>query len=266
MTATSYGFPAFEVCCAAGGGNSVQNSTFNDLDVENNREIGLYLENANSCVATLKQLPTPADSTGVVFRSCSSYVTSLNKCTYDADGNAPQCRLDGIRGLTHQRYVPGNGIDASSGSNLSFSQIRGIGFLTPDVTSTKPDLYINTQTALAFGIGRADLVQARDTTISPPLPGITVFNGAASQTFTLPTIVTDTTPGATNLGTVYEIHNISPTNTLALATNGSQTFNNIASYFSHTCAIQSAVIAVACKNASGTLFWSLRSQALLPSG
>ena len=125
MTLTSYGFPNFELSCVTGA-TGIENSSFLELDVENVTEIAVYCENAFAVNMSMHQVQTSA-TTSLVLRNCSVWALSRTSTSYDADANSSSVsRLDGFRGLAHQRYLPGFGIDGSSGSNLYFNQIRQI--------------------------------------------------------------------------------------------------------------------------------------------
>ena len=261
MTATSYGFPNLEICCVSGAAG-VTNSRFEGIDVENITEIGVYCEFASPCVISINQVPVAG--TPLVIRNCSLFAYSRNTVAYDCDANSSNnSRLDGARGLAHQRTMPGYGIDLSTGVAINFLNVRGKLTTGPDLTTNQPDFYIN---AGGLGIGTAlgQAYQTRDTAEMLPF-GDTYFNGSTGVTFTLPTIVTDTLYGSTHIGMPIAIYNFSA-NTIALATSSSQTFNNVASYTSHTIAAQTICKLKAAKLSSGTLIWAMSSESMVVSG
>lgn len=92
--------------------------------------------------------------------------------------------------------------------------------------------------------------------------GAIVFNGAAGQTFTLPTIVdVDTTQ--TMVGYTFELINASA-NALAIATNGTQLVNNIAAKTTTSLVANARCRVTACKTAGGALFWAIHVEAPAP--
>jgi hypothetical protein len=261
MAATSYGFPNVEICCQ-NGATGVTNSRFEGLDIENQTEIGLYCENALPIVVSLNQLPTTG--TNLVLRNSAAFVYSKNVTSYDCDGpSSNNSRLDGSRGLAHQRTMPGFGIDASTGANINFLNIRGKLTSGPDLTTNQPDIYINAG-GLGAGTALGQAYQTRDTSQTLPF-GDTYFNGSTGVTFALPTIVTDTLYGLTHIGMPITIYNFSA-NTITLATSSSQTFNNVASYTSHAVAAQTICKLKAAKLSSGAVIWAMSSESMVVSG
>lgn len=120
------------------------------------------------------------------------------------------------------------------------------------------------------GMGQAN--KQRNTSVSPltAFAGQVVFNGAASQTFTLPTITGDESTG--HLGIPFNIVNAS-LNNLAVASDGTQTFNAVTGKFSLTISAQSTVsiqgagASTAVPGDSSGYFWAVRyymSAASLP--
>ena len=261
MMMSSYGFPDFELACITGAAG-VENSRFLELDVENAAEIGVYCEAALGVNIDILQLPTTG--TGLVLRGCTLFAYSRNGISYDCDATSSNnSRLDGLRGLAHQRTLPGYGIDTSTGAGINFLNIRGVPTSGPDLTTNTPDFYINAG-GLGVGIALGQKYQTRDTSQTLPF-GDTYFNGSTGVTFTLPTIVTDTLYGSTQIGMPITIYNFSA-NSITLATSSSQTFNNVASYTSHTIAAQTICKLKAAKLSSGTLIWAISSESMVVFG
>jgi len=75
---------------------------------------------------------------------------------------------------------------------------------------------------------------------------------------TLPTIVSDATPGTSHIGLWFDLINVG-TADLTVATNGTQLFNKVAAKTSITVPPQFSCKVVAVKDAGSVLFWAAKS-------
>lgn len=255
LSLSSSGFANLEIV-GLSATSQVAHCNFQQVDVEGGNSVGVYADNfENSELHIVDVPPTPLSS--VVGRACTYtnwYATSTP--TTDFDATSTTSAWYGGRGTTFQRPLRGQWIDQPNGLNCLSVNGGSAGAVGGDIHGR-----VNGFLYPAAGMG--ERVYQRDTsiTLSAANMGVIVFNGAAGQTFTLPTIVTDTSPGSSHIGCWYEIVNTS-TDSLSVATAGSQLINGVAAKTSLTVAAGAAVKVTATKNASGTLIWYARAVTL----
>ncbi len=269
MTITSYGFPDMEITAENAFG-AVQSSTFVGADFEGLPEVGVLFYNAAQTKMDINEISSVL-STHIVMRSSQVNLKSQDNVgaalIIDADSGSSQLsRHDGARGNTIQYDLAGSGIDWRDTANpIRFDQLMGSfvrngGSSLTGSTMPQRDRY-GRQARLTFdydATASGQRVSPLDTTSSigdtKARSGCIEFNGATGQTFTLPTIVIDTTPALSNVGLEIEVDNYSA-NALTVATNGTQTFNNVASFVSMSLPAQTTTKFKAVKLSSNALIW-----------
>lgn len=269
MTITSYGFPDMELTAENSAG-AVQSSTFIGADFEGLPEIGVLFNNTTQTKFDINEVSNTL-STHIVMRSSQVNLKSQDNVgaalIIDADSGSSQLsRHDGARGNTIQYDLAGSGIDWKDTANpIRFDQLMGSfvrngGSSLTGSTMPQRDRY-GRQARLTFdydATASGQRVSPLDTSSSigdtKARSGCIEFNGATGQTFTLPTIVIDTTPALSNVGLEIEVDNYSA-NALTVATNGTQTFNNVASFVSMSLPAQTTTKFKAVKLSSNALIW-----------
>ncbi|MCK1543449.1 hypothetical protein IVB12_16145 [Bradyrhizobium sp. 179] len=256
LTLESWGFPCVEIV-SAGASAHVQNLSANGVDIEGASSAGLYVENAATIDIEVSEVPGSkhADiclrsTTYSRFRSCGQAVT-------DIDGTSSTAtEFVGTRSTQIQRS--GRGLYYDNVNSLPTLSIRG------NSTVVGGDIHMRSGSSLAYfntAMGQHQAQRDSTVTLGANQYGDVIFNGATGQTFTLPTITTDATLSTTNIGVEFTIFNVSA-NSLTVATDGTQLFNNVAAKTSLTVATQTWLEVKACKTAGGTLFWTARAGSL----
>lgn len=258
LTVQTRGFPNVEITAAVTGA-AVRSSRFNQVDVEGSATNGLYVEGANLCRIDIAEGPTTLTGAGIVGRGTAfTEINSSPALSNDFDASSTSSRLNGFTGAPVQRALPGFRVDTTSG----LTEIR----LSTSVAGSGSggDLHGRASGMIYPNAGMGERVRSQNTAISlgSNLTGDIVFTGASAVTFTLPTIVTDTTPSASNIGMWFDVVNLG-TAAVTLATSGSQLFNKVTALISITVAAGDAVRVVAVKDASSNLFWVAKRITLL---
>lgn len=257
LTMNSYGFANVEL---AGNLGTVTKSSVNaiilGLDVEGNASMGVYDEDSVDATYQITVSALHNGPSAVVTRSANSPVFINNgQLVTDIDGNSgTQPTWVGSIGTALQKTPRG----VIYGSTLAAWGISFSGFGL--------DVYERTPTGGLFlypSSGMGEGIYTRDTTqtLNPNECGVLTFNGAASQTFTLPAIDNAATKNASLQGCHIKIVNASQTNSLAITTTSSQTFNNIPSLTSLTEPPNSILEVTASTTSTGSiLYWATIGQ------
>jgi len=252
LTLQSYGFPNLEIT-SENTNARVATSRFAHIDTEGVASAGVYLENVNQIEIGITSNPTTTLCDVVTRNAAYSRIYSLPAVSTDFDANSSGSAFFGARKSTVGYPMRGIWLDTSIGAN---AMSIGNGF------NANPggDIMTRAQGFLYPMWGMGERIFPRDTslTLQGYQGGDVIFNGATGQTFTLPTIVTDTTPGTSHIGCWYDIWNVSA-NTLTVVTNGTQLFNKVAAKTSLTIATLTGLKIIACKDNSGNLFWAARA-------
>lgn len=256
LTGRTYGFPNVELT-GLGANGGVSNSTFDHVDVEGQATSALYLENTKAVHVVVAEVPSTAlvDVVGRNMDQCS--VTSMNSAWTDFDANSTSSMFTGNRHGMYQRLLRGftfdstkgvHGLQVGAGQNnvdTADLQSRQAGFLYP-----------------AAGMGQRIYPRDSGLTLSGLNAGRVVFAGSSATTFTLPTILTDTSnPGASHVGMVFDVVNVGA-GTLTINTNGTQLFNKVTGKTGLTVAPQNGLELTAAKDNGGNLFWLAKAYAL----
>ncbi len=254
MTLETYGHPNIEVTSSSATSNIVT-SEFSGIDSEGAAGAGLYIENASLTKFALRTCPTASQQL-VVRTTTNSEFTSREPITADIDGGSADSHYYGARNNQTQRGGSGIWYDSSLGSGVL--GINGASFARGGDAYRRAGFFIYPTTGWGERIQQWDTTATFDGTNC----GDIIFNGAAGQTVTLPTIVTDSsTPASSHLGMWCDFINVSA-NSLTVATGGGQLFNNVGGKTGLTVASQTGLRVVACKTSSGTLFWAARAYSL----
>lgn len=277
-TLTTYGMPDVEVTAENTAGY-VANLRMEHLDFEGLPEIGVLFYLTKRSWLSIGEVPS-SGATHLVFRSAEVNVqatmSSAAGPTYDADSGSNLSRIDGARGAAYQYSLPGIGRDygpnvnfpipfmqmIGSMSRLGGTNMKGSGLAARSVGDwqTRGSGLFN---YASMAIGQKVVTYDTSQTLNfSEYIGCVIFNGATGQTFTLPTIVSETNPAASYVGAEYDIVNVSA-NALTLNTDGTQLFNTVASLVSLSLPAKTVTRVKAVRTAGGTLFWFAEaSQAL----
>jgi len=258
LTLNTYGFPCVEVTAA--DVNSHVTSTFiNHIDVEGTSSAGLYLENPTRCEFGISSAPNTT-LVDIIGRNVGfTKIKSEPIVSTDFDANSTSSEFWGNRKASFQRYLKGLSYDSSI--STSVLQIGG-----GNNNQNGGDIQLRSGFAYPSG-GMGERIFPRDSAIT--LGGVNcgdlIFNGSANQTWTLPTIVTDS--GSSNLagshvGLVFDILHYGA-GTLTIATDGTQLMNKIAGRTSTTLTAGNGLKFIAARDNSGNLFWAVKTVTLL---
>lgn len=266
-TINARGYPGLEV--VAVGNGYITSSEFHGLDIEANATTHILLQ---QCGGEFGIVQCSADDGkwGVTARTASGIIRNVfEKTTTDIDknsrlqwigsrtGTTPASQSYGGFGMWYDKNADMVAISMHHDSTIS----GGIPVDKPLFWGKKPSPFPWVQANFPIGL----VQNTRDTTVtltgSSPV-GHIIFNGAAGQTFTLPTI-TDAATKTSMVGYSFEFTNASA-NALAIATSSSQTFNNIAAKTSFNLAANTHCKVIGSKTSGGTLFWSVMLSAALP--
>lgn len=249
LTLTTYGFANIEVTSSQTSA-VVRACKFAHVDSEGIATTALYAENIGVGEFHMSDLPATSLIDLVARKAAQSLFVSYNNAKTDFDANS-SIDFRGYRLLTSQRPQRGMWFDATTAVS---TYCLGLG--TGGNAAVGGDLHLRTGGAVYPTNGMLEHVFARDTSITLGTfnSGLITFNGATGQTFTLPTIVTDSVLASSNLGMRVRIHNVSA-NSLTIATDGTQVVNKVVGRTSYTLAAGSAVELVATKDNSGNLYW-----------
>lgn len=251
MTMQTGGFPNIEVVGAAGA--TVNQMEFRHVDTEGTSGAALYVERAANNVFTINNTVTCPGGMIVGRTATYSTIESTSFMTSDIDTGSI-CWIGPAQ--QHYRVSP---------YGLGYNNISGTRqlCLTSSTGTPNGDIQVRVTNTLVPIVPFGERYGSRDTTLTmtAAVSGNLVFNGATGQTLTLPTIVDDTTPINSHLGVVFRIYNVSA-NSVTVATDGTQLFNNVGGKISLTVLTQHVLTVKALKTAGGTLFWSAHDDAL----
>jgi hypothetical protein len=262
LTMNSYGFANIEI---AGTLSTSPVSTVNaelfGLDLEGNSSMDIYAERGNLNTYQVAFISQSGGPSGFVLRTDSYPQIMMNyPVSADIDGATQNVLWNGARSTLQQFQPKGLYFDSIVNSPAITIQSRNVN------GTNNPDVYIRNSGSGNFwypqaGIGEGLFTQDTSTTLGTNKCGTITFNGAAGQTFTLPTIDNAATKNASIQGCRFKIVNASA-NTLAIATSSSQTFNNVAAKTTTTMAINSTLeLTAATTGSGGTLYWAAQYNA-----
>jgi hypothetical protein len=252
MTVNTQGFPGVEIGGITTG--IVEDSDGQQFDVEGNSTALMSLLHANITLTAIDQMNVTDAHYTVTGRNFTGKLDSFNVAQTTDFDNSSNAFFNGLKSASANSW-PGAGIgyDTTIGSGAYYLN------LTPNSPPGFPSCYgvnISNGGFIRCGNPVVDAIRTSDTTktyAGVSDGGITVFNGAASQTFTLP-IITNTSSSSTFVGMRYTIVNASA-NTLTVATQSSQLFNNQAAQTSMSLTAGQYATYVGGITAGGTLFW-----------
>lgn len=255
LTLESWGMPCLELG-SLNSNAAISNSRFTDVDVEGRAAVGVYVENCNSIGVDLTSLPANRKSDIVMRNAQYCRIQSTPPAITDFDANSGTSQFYGARSTQYQRSCQGLWRDTA----LSTSALA----INGGVTTPGGDIHVRLNGLLypSSPFGRKQYQRDATIGLTAAQAGDVIFAGATGQTFTLPTIVTDTAPGVSNIGAWFEIWNVSA-NSVTVATDGTQLFNKVAAKTSVTLAAGNSILAVATKDNSGNLFWAARQSTLV---
>jgi hypothetical protein len=268
VTINSYGFSSIEMC---GVGTNATLTGFNatGLDIEGTCTTLLLLQQIGYSSIQLNQSDSTLTNYAVTGRGSASAILTSNmggskSMTTDFDSSC-LIQVQGFRGSNAPQSGSGGGVwynNTASMWALSLHTTKFGGLTTGGVALQ--GVGPSTPWVKAFyGIGNAQ--QTKDVTSAlsgSTMPPATVFNGATGQTFTLPTI-TNAAAYNTMVGYTLQVINASA-NSLTLATDGTQTINNVSAKFTTTIAAGQLCLITASMTGSGTLFWAVQILAAAP--
>lgn len=248
LTLTSYGMPCIELS-SRNSGAGVGNSIFNGVDVEGVTSVGVYAEGGTGVIVDISETPSSKNQDIVGRSTQHSMFQSRTAAITDFDSNSSSSEFSGLRGTSFQRRL--RGLHRSNTRSTNGLNING------GLTTDAPDIETRLNNMLYPNTPFGSRIEARNTTqsLTAAQGGVRPFNGAASQTMTLPTIVDDATPANSNLGVRVEWPNTGA-NSLTVATDGTQLFNQIALKTSLSVAAGHMLTCIASKASDGTLFWT----------
>lgn len=253
----TYGFPAVEIT-AADSLSHVTSSFINHVDAEGNSAAAIYIEGAQRCEFGISSSPN-ATTVDVIGRNVTySRIKSAPPVVTDFDANSTSSEFHGARKGSYQRPLRGQYYDTilgvqviqlyggNNGQTGGDIQSRSGGFIYP-----------------ASGMGERIFPRDSALTLGGANVGDVVFAGSASQTFTLPTIATDTSsPAGSQVGAVFDIYNVG-SGTITVNTDGTQLMNKITGRTTTTIIPGNKLKLVGAKDNSGNLFWLAVPGALL---
>jgi len=263
ITLNTYGFCNMEVRASnAQGSSRIYQTNFDGVDYEAasaSSTCGLYQE--ESLESSFHQNGQAAFGTRPYFSYRSSTygnIVTNQPVYYDIDAASVSGLIwPGSRNPAYNRSPAGivyDNVNSVAGLQLT----SGAASSLPDLYSRSAFLYPNT------GIG--ERIFPRDTaiTLGGAQTGAIIFNGSSGVTYTLPILDNGGTPSASFQGSRYLICNASAANTLAIATQSSQTLNNISAKTSTAIPINSCMEFIGSITVGGTLFWSVFVSASVP--
>jgi hypothetical protein len=252
MIINTQGFPAIELVGIGGG--IVTASDMIGIDVEGTSTIQVLAQNAGAYLSFNQSETSTYTRSVVCGRTATLSVENRHTAfSTDYDAASTNCVLIGQRGTPTNTGNAGTGLYLDNSNNFStpiwvvnlhpfkaqaYPSIKGLGGSGGDWV----------QTGLPLGMN----MNTQDTTATIG-GGWTTFNGAASQTLTLPAIV-NTNSVSTMVGMPYYISN-SSANTVSINTSSSQLFNNIAGKTTMTLQSGQYIKCTAANTAGGTLYW-----------
>lgn len=266
VSINTWGFPAIEIG-GVGTNPQIACSSFTGMDIEGHSSAPLHLQ------YVYKSDINPVQCGGVIARQvATTTVRCPDEPLTDFDGACSILYL-GARGVAttspNWKTYTGAGItrwkDATAGHSqdvwsLSLHDGKYVTgqWLTPrqrglEGVNYGSHAHIRTNVPIAPVQYQLDATATLNNTV---YVGCLVFNGAAGQTFTLPTIF-DIDVTRTHVGYTFEIMNASG-NSLALATDGSQLINNVGAKTTTTIAARTKAIITASKATGPVLFWSVQ--------
>lgn len=262
------GFPSMEV--VAVGNGYITSSQFDGLDLEGDAGTHLLLQQTSHTDIGVLQCAADQAKWGITGRTFSGVLRNMfQKTTSDLDKN---CRAQWIGNRTGTTAVSqsygGFGMWYDANADMVALSMHHDSVISGGVPVNKPLLWGMKPSPFPwakanFPIGLVQYTQdtTKSFTGSSPV-GHIIFNGAAGQTFTLPTIV-DAATRTSMVGYEFWFTNAS-SNSLAIATSSSQTMNNIAAKTTTTLAANTHARFIASKTSGGALFWTVFISAALP--
>lgn len=267
-TINTKGYPGLEV--VAVGTGYITSSQFDGLDLEGDAGTHLLLQQTSHTEIGIVQCAADQAKWGVTGRTFSGILrNNFQKTTSDLDKNCKAQWLGNRTGTTaaSQSYG-GYGMWYDANADMVAISMHhdsaisgGIPVDKPLFWGKKPSPFPWAQANFPIGLAQATQDTTKSFTGSAPV-GHIVFNGAAGQTFTLPTIV-DAATKTSMVGYEFWFTNAS-SNSLAIATSSSQTLNNVAAKTTTTLAANTHARFIASKTSGGTLFWTVFISAVLP--
>lgn len=251
-TIGTFGMPCLEVIGASGA--MVMNSIFQGLDLEGTASCHLYAENTSAVQFEVAQVPNAGAYAHICLRNAQfSYVRSLfSSASTDFDGNSSGSIFEGMRGTIIQRTGIGIWTDGVRSVN-ALALFGGLVGNTADLHARAPNgLFLYPESPMGQRVTALNTSQA----LTAGQAGVLVFSGSSATTYTLPTIVDNTsTPISSYVGIAFEIVNAG-TATLTVNTDGTQLFNSVAAKTSYALTAGQSLRIVAAKNTGGTLLWA----------
>lgn len=234
--------------------NGLINGRFEYIDVEGSPLVGVYTENAKGVELNIHAAP----GVGIVGRGSanSRFQSEAFGLVTDFDNGCGGSSFAGPRATPLQYPLAGLIYDTTRGPASALSiGLGNSGSGGGDLESRVSNLIYP---ALS-GVAQHITAQGGSKTLSPFQCGTVVVpvGSGSGITFTLATIVTQTTAGAqasSNVGLWHEIINLS-SNALTVATNGSQLFNRVAALTSLTLAPGVTQKFIAMEDNSSTQYW-----------
>ncbi len=258
----SWGYANIEVVGLGTG--QVPNFDLNSVDIEGPSTVGILLQSCYGSVA-IREVANASNFVSVCGRSILTIGggllldSSSTQLTTDFQGSSSVT----VRGyLSHSvglYSAPGTGVFRSGYFGANDGCI--VGSFHETLTQTTPGLigayssgssnaWLKSMLPVGMLMNTNDTVTAQ----APTGGGWWVYNGAGICTITLPTI-TNTNSSQTYIGMPFYFSNAS-TSVLTVATNGTQTFNNIAAKTTATVAANGGILkCTAAITAGGTMYW-----------
>lgn len=267
-TINTKGFPGLEI--VAVGTGYITSSQVTGIDVEADATTHILAQQCGSLLLDILQCAADQAQCGITARTVNGIVNNIfEKTTSDIDQN---CRLQWYGNRTGttpaSRSYGGMGLWYDKTADMAALSLHFDSAISGGIPVTKPFMYGKKPSPfpwvqIQFPIGLVQNTQDTSRTFNSSSPvGHIVFNGAAGQTFTLPTI-TDAATKTSMVGYSFEFTNASG-NALGITTSSSQTFNNIAAKTSFNLAANTHCKVIASKTSGGTLFWAVMLSAVLP--
>lgn len=262
------GFPSLEFLAVGTG--YITSSQIESIDVEGDAGTHIVLQQASHSEVGILQCAADQAKWGVTGRTFSGIIRNVfQKTTSDLDKNCKAQWIGNRTGTTPSAQSYGGfGMWYDANADMVAMSLHYDSAISGGIPVDKPLFWGKKASPFPwvqanFPIGLVQNAQdvTKSFTGSSPV-GHIIFNGAAGQTFTLPTI-TDVATKTSMVGYSFEITNASG-NALALSTSSSQTFNNVAAKTSFNIAANTACKVTASKTGGGTLFWSVMLSAPLP--
>lgn len=232
---------------------STVNAELHGLDLEGEpSSMLIYDEGSNESSYQPGFLAQTGGPAAFVLRSARYPQITFNyPIEADIDGNSNNVTWNGARGTLRQFCPIGLYFDSALNTNA---------LNLYDGNSQTPTAYMRGNAKHFLypsrgGFGELIATQDTSVTLSDTMCGLVTFNGSSSQTITLPVIDNASTPSNSFQGFRVKIVNASG-NSLSIATQNSQTFNNVTNKTTTTMAPNSVLELTAATTAGGTLYWA----------